>query len=311
MGIIGDLTAGEIIEQVIHANQVTKIRNVVFMGMGEPLNNWENVKSAVEFLIDTRTLGLAARHVTVSTVGVIHNMRRLTQELPTVNMALSLHAPNQEVRLKIVPTAKAHKFDKLIEALDYHLKNAKRKSSKLFLRESAVMIEYILIKNVNDRPEHAHELGKLLGPRKHNILLNLIPYNPTDVADDFYPPSQDDIQNFFDIVTSDEYGVYCRVRQEMGQDIDGACGQLALKSHAEKSAEGEEKRVDIEEVSSGERRSIQKKLGGRVRKLRNESPVPQDINVGLWSFRSLAFGGSFFAFSTLCLVLYRQWYSRK
>ena len=262
--------------------------------MGEPLNNWDNVKSAVEFCIDNRTLGLSPRHVTVSTVGVVHNMKRLTRELPTVNLALSLHAPDQETRLKIVPAAKAHKFDKLIAALDYHLHHCKASSKKLFLRATTVMIEYILIKNVNDRPEHAHALGKLLGPRRSNILLNLIPYNPTDVAEDFIPPSPADIENFFDIVTADEYGVFCRIRQEMGQDIDGACGQLALKSKAEKAQElememegAQETKVDIEELGSATQPSSgsgkKKKPGrdhnsnnsdgshGKVKKLKDKS----------------------------------------
>jgi hypothetical protein len=269
MGIIGDLTAGEIIEQVIYANNVTKIRNVVFMGMGEPLNNWENVRRAVEFLIDNRTLGLSPRHVTVSTVGVVHNMKRLTVELPTVNLALSLHAPNQEIRLKIVPAAKAHKFEKLMAALDFHIQNSNSNSKKLFLRATTVMIEYILIKDVNDRPEHAHELGALLGPRRANILLNLIPYNPTDVAEDFFPPSQESIDAFFKVITAPEYGIYCRVRQEMGQDIDGACGQLALKSKAEKAQEAQDK-LDIEELSH--QTTDKKTITGKVNMLKRKTP---------------------------------------
>lgn len=319
MGIIGDLTAGEIIEQVIYANIVTKIRNVVFMGMGEPLNNWENVKKAVEFLIDSRTLGLSPRHVTVSTVGVVHNMKRLTVELPTVNLALSLHAPNQEVRLKIVPAAKAHKFEKVIDALDYHIQNCTRKTKKLFLRATTVMIEYILIKDVNDRPEHAHELGKLLGPRRGNILLNLIPYNPTDVAEDFHPPTQDDIDTFFKIITVDEYGIYCRVRQEMGQDIDGACGQLALKSKAEKAQEVQDK-LDIEELSN---QKVKNTKSGKVTKLNGNKDSSTEVDNGnnevargAWNFNKLlcnpTFSGPFLIFSAFsCMLLYRRFSFRK
>lgn len=315
MGIIGDLTAGEIIEQVIYANVITKIRNVVFMGMGEPLNNWENVKKSVEFLIDSRTLGLSSRHVTVSTVGVVHNMKRLTTELPTINLALSLHAPNQDIRLKIVPAAKAHKFEKVMDALDYHIENCKSKSRKMVLRASTVMIEYILIKDINDRPEHAHELGKLLGPRRANILLNLIPYNPTDVAEDFYPPSQDDINTFYDIITSEDYGVYCRVRQEMGQDIDGACGQLALKSKAEKAQEAQEK-LDIEELSNSKIKSAK---AGKVVKLKEKngsnsstSASSSEITTSTqkWSLGKL-FGGPLILFSLSCLWAYRRWTIRK
>ena len=329
MGIIGDLTAGEIIEQVIYANDITRIRNVVFMGMGEPLNNYENVKAAVEFLIDSRTLGLSPRHVTVSTVGVIHNMKRLTKDLPTVNMALSLHGPNQETRLKIVPAAKAHKFDKLIAALDYHIENTATTSKRFFLRASTVMIEYILIKDVNDRPEHAHELGKLLGPRRKHILLNLIPYNPTDVAEDFVPPTQEDIDTFFKIITSEEYGVYCRVRQEMGQDIDGACGQLALKSKAEKAQEELEGKVDIEEITSRNSNNPKTRTAnGRVKKLKNKDNSKgtkpsknkmaenSEVSESNWSLRKVmtnpAITGPVVVFSAItCVLLFRRWSFRR
>ena len=123
MGIIGDLTSGEIIEQLVYANSIERIRNVVFMGQGEPLNNFENVKRAVQFMVDTRRFALSPRQVTVSTVGVLKNMKRLTDELPLVNLALSLHAPNQTTRLKIVPTAGAARIDKLMTAVDYHVQS--------------------------------------------------------------------------------------------------------------------------------------------------------------------------------------------
>lgn len=227
MGIIGDLTAGEIIEQLVHANAITRIRNVVFMGMGEPLNNYDNVKSAVQFMIDPRRFGLGLKHITVSTVGVVKNMYRLTDDLPGIGLAFSLHGPNQETRLKIVPAASAHKLDKLMAAIDYHIsKNADPHKTKHNMKNTVVMIEYILIQDVNDLPEHAHELGQLLAPRKLHLYLNLIPYNPTDVTEEFHPPTQKRIDDFYNICVS--YGVFSKVRQEMGQDIAGACGQLAL-----------------------------------------------------------------------------------
>lgn len=235
MGIIGDLTSAEILEQIIRANNVSKIRNVVFMGMGEPLNNYENVKLALQFIVDPKRLGLSPKHVTVSTVGVIKNMYRLTADLPSVNLALSLHAPTQELRIKIVPTASAYKIDDLMKAVDNHI-NMQTKTLKPSLLEkyfsrlksNNVMIEYILIRDINDKDEHAHELGKLLTTRRNSILLNLIPYNPTSVAEDFEPPLEEQVQRFFQICTSPEYRIFTRIRQEMGQDIAGACGQLAL-----------------------------------------------------------------------------------
>ena len=133
MGIIGDLTAGEILEQLVHANSVLDpkkpIRNVVFMGMGEPLNNFENVKATVTAMHNTKQFGLGHGHVTVSTVGVTPSIRRLTKEMPHVNLALSLHAPTQELRSKIVPAAKAYKIEGIVE-VSYPFKFAKQLLTK-------------------------------------------------------------------------------------------------------------------------------------------------------------------------------------
>eukprot|EP01041_Mallomonas_annulata_P011374 gene11374-23807_t len=253
MGIIGDLTSSEILEQLIHANMISRIRNVVFMGMGEPLNNYENVKLAVEFMIDTKRFGLSPRHITVSTVGVVKNMYRLAEDLPSVHLALSLHAPNQELRVKIVPTASAYKIDQLMSAVDNHItlnsKPNKSKTLERYKKSTCVMIEYILIKDVNDLPEHAHELGKLLYSRRAYIILNLIPYNPTNVTENYQAPTRESIQQFFQICISNDYRIYTRIRQEMGQDIAGACGQLALvNTSSSKSSTSD--MVDIEDIST-------------------------------------------------------------
>ena len=246
MGIIRNLTAGEILEQVAHANSVTKIRNVVFMGMGEPLNNYESVKDTIDVLVDQRLFSLSPKHLTVSTVGVLKEMRRLEDEFPLVNFALSLHAPNQTVRLKIVPTASANAYEDLLAALDYRINHERERRAKkeaasgkvgkkdldedrISSYTATIMIEYILLHGVNDLPELAHELGRVLKPRKNFILLNLIPYNPTDVGDAYEPPSDDDISKFHEILISEEYRIHTRVRKEMGQDIDGACGQLVVE----------------------------------------------------------------------------------
>jgi adenine C2-methylase RlmN of 23S rRNA A2503 and tRNA A37 len=298
MGIIGDLTSGEIVEQFMLANDVIKIRNVVYMGMGEPLNNYQNVKESLHFMLDSHRFGLSARHITMSTVGVIKNMYKLTEDFPNVSLALSLHAPNQETRLKIVPSASAHKIEKLMEAIDNYVAYTPSKSRKwkkgdiveneywcnskvtvdyeeednntvaddwfdgsnekdyygsssnnsgnnninnndgysgeikvdltVKNRKRKVMIEYILIRDVNDLEEHAHELGRLLHSRRGSILLNLIPYNPTDVCEDFLPPTSENIKIFADICRLPEHNIHTRIRTEMGQDIAGACGQLAL-----------------------------------------------------------------------------------
>ncbi len=265
MGIIRDLTAGEIIEQVAHANSVTRIRNIVFMGMGEPLNNMTHLTDAIQIFTDRRLFSMSPKHLTVSTVGVLKNMRRLEDEFPLVNLALSLHAPNQEVRLKIVPTAGAHPFEKLLEALDYRIGHEKERrakkeaaSGKLGKKDldedrissytATVMIEYILLAAVNDMPELAHELGAILRPRKNFILLNLIPYNPTDVGDDFTPPSDDRIRKFHEILVSKDYRIHTRVRKEMGQDIDGACGQLVVSQGRDDKKNSPQAPPEIEDL---------------------------------------------------------------
>ena len=267
------------------------------MGMGEPLNNYDNVKKAIECMIDPQRFGLSPRHVSVSTVGVVKNMHRMTDELPAVNLALSLHAPNQETRLRIVPAASAHKIDKLMIAIDNHIARnvhgprifTSRTSRKRAAEASAaaetaadetaataaedatteaedatteaedatteaaapgagagkrarslekwtgVMIEYILIDGINDSETHAHELGALLSAnndRRAHIIVNLIPYNPTDVAEDYHPPTPENVERFAAICCGEPYRLKTRVRKEMGQDIAGACGQLALVTAA-------------------------------------------------------------------------------
>ncbi|KAJ1432687.1 hypothetical protein B484DRAFT_327158 [Ochromonadaceae sp. CCMP2298] len=277
MGIIGNLTSGEIMEQLVYANQLlhslrsdstqtaaglAKIRNVVFMGMGEPLNNYDNLKLAVEFMVDDRRFGLSPKHVTVSTVGVLKSMQRLSDDLPAVMLAVSLHAPNQEVRMKIVPAASAHKIDKIMAAIDLHIERNKEAWSKK--REAAR--GYILIKGVNDLEEHAHELGQLLAPRRDHILLNLIPYNPTEVAEDYEPPTEESVRRFFDICISEPYVIHTRVRQEMGQDVAAACGQLALVSKKQDSAPR-----DIEDYGSRTRTKQTKT------KIRERNPPSPDV----------------------------------
>jgi adenine C2-methylase RlmN of 23S rRNA A2503 and tRNA A37 len=304
MGIIGDLSSAEILEQYIHAAKVSRIRNVVYMGMGEPLNNYENVKRAVQCMIDTQRFALSPKHVSVSTVGVVKNMYRLTEELPHVNLALSLHAPNQETRLRIVPAAAMHRIERLMEAVDNHIQrnlygagnptqstsrkpaaavvapptvddganadtddeadaantsgsnNGNRGSSssnggkmrRALEKWTGVMIEYILIDAVNNLETHAHELGALLSAnpnRREHIILNLIPYNPTAVAEDYQPPSQESVEKFAAICAAEPYRLKTKVRREMGQDIAGACGQLVVAPQTPRPLR------DVEDFSDG------------------------------------------------------------
>jgi sorting nexin-8 len=219
LGLSGNLLAGEIMEQLWHALQIRKgITNIVFMGMGEPLENYENVIAAVRGFSDVYRFGIAPSCITVSTVGVTSNIYRLMEDCPSVHLALSLHAPNQKIREQIVPTAKSWDMEELMKAVDYYNKNQKFKGRK----KGRIMIEYVVIKGVNDSEECAHELGQLLSNRK--CMINLIPFNPFDL-NDFEEPSEDAVNNMVSIVSS--YGVITIKRKHHGRDIAGACGQLA------------------------------------------------------------------------------------
>jgi len=221
MGLTSNLCAGEILEQLYHANQVCKIRNVVFMGMGEPLDNYNAVITAIRGMTDVQRFSLGYGQISVSTVGVAPRIRQLADDAPHVNLALSLHAPNQKLRTEIVPSSKAWHINKIVEALDYFIQCQNAVSR----REKNTLVEYVLIKDVNDSEEVAHELGALLKDR--SVLLNVIPYNPTEVPYDYHPPLQDTTDKFNKIVRT--YKVRTIQRQELGQDIDGACGQLVVQ----------------------------------------------------------------------------------
>eukprot|EP00039_Didymoeca_costata_P003194 m.65943 g.65943 ORF g.65943 m.65943 type:complete len:489 (+) comp11770_c0_seq1:289-1755(+) len=224
MGLTANLLAGEILEQLYHANKIMRIRNVVFMGMGEPLDNYTNVLSAIRGMADVQRFSLGHGQISLSTVGVAPKLKQLADEMPFVNLALSLHAPNQELRSTIVPSSKAWHLDRIMGALDYFIQRQRENVGK----PRNVLIEYVLISDINDSPETAHELGSLLQNRA--IILNVIPYNPTEVPHDYKTPPQAVVDKFNKIVR--EYGVRTIQRQELGQDIDGACGQLVVKTMA-------------------------------------------------------------------------------
>jgi len=222
MGLIADLTAGEILEQAVHALQLSPFRNVVFMGMGEPLNNYAAVKAAVSMLTDNRSFSLQRQKVTVSTVGVIPKVLQLSEDLPGVSLAFSLHAPTQELRQTIVPSASAYPLPKLMQAFDTFLDKQEHRNPKIF-------VEYVMLAKVNDNPEQAHQLGRLLSHRPHQYMVNLIPWNPVYSPDiSFEAPGPERLDEFHRVVRS--HNIICTVRKEMGQEIEGACGQLVVQS---------------------------------------------------------------------------------
>jgi 23S rRNA (adenine2503-C2)-methyltransferase len=217
-GFTRQLTAGEIVEQVVRARRAAEPRrlsHVVFMGMGEPLANYDPVWRAVTRLHDD--VGLSARHLTVSTVGVVPGIRRLTAEALPVNLAVSLHAANDELRDRLVPLNRRYPLHTLTAACADYLRAKGRRLS----------FEWALIDGVNDRRQDASELAGLAHPLGAHV--NLIPLNPTPG----YPVRGSDrrrVQEFQWMLA--DLSVNATVRRTRGRDIDAACGQLAATGTA-------------------------------------------------------------------------------
>ena len=235
LGHSGDLYGGEILEQLWHARQLRpEISNVVFMGMGEPLENYSAVIQAIRGMTDPHRFNLAPRCVTVSTVGVVKNIENLMKDAPLVKLALSLHAPSQEIREKIVPTARSWPLESLMNAIDRFSANQQASSSGAASKskKGMVMIEYVMLKGVNDSMECAHLLGDLMKNRK--VVVNLIPFNKFE-GNPHETPNDDVVDKFLKIVIS--YGVRSYVRKHHGRDIAAACGQLAKIEQEERFGE--------------------------------------------------------------------------
>ncbi len=215
MGFERNLRAEEIVAQVLHVARLLRERgehvtNVVFMGMGEPLANYAETIRAVRLLTHPRAFGLGQRHVTISTVGLIHAIDRLAGEGLQVGLAISLHAPNDALRQRLVPTAGPTSVGDLVSAARRYFRKTGRR----------VTFEYALIAGENDAEEHAAELARLL--KNSGIHVNLIPVNPT--AGGFGRPQRRAVLAFERVLR--EAGVNCTVRVEKGTEISAACGQL-------------------------------------------------------------------------------------
>eukprot|EP00918_Siedleckia_nematoides_P030298 GHVU01065587.1.p1 GENE.GHVU01065587.1~~GHVU01065587.1.p1 ORF type:complete len:385 (-),score=87.08 GHVU01065587.1:565-1620(-) len=226
MGLKANLLAGEILEQLLHATRLEPIRNVVFMGMGEPLDNYAEVVSAIRGMSDPRLFGISERRVTVSTVGVVPRLRRLYRDLPNVSLALSLHAPTQQLRELLVPSAKGWPIENILSAADEFV--AKQRSLSAARKKSQMLfVEYVMLGDVNDSPEAAAQLAELLRPRREYVHVNLIPYNTGPANEGQYRgPSRESLVGFADILKA--AAIRTTIRRELGQDIQSACGQLVL-----------------------------------------------------------------------------------
>ncbi len=215
IGFKRNLTPGEIIDQVLFFARLLKkkkkkITNIVFMGMGEPMLNYENVLEAIKILNDKDGFNLGIRHFSISTVGIVEGIRRLAEEPLQINLAISLHAPNNRLRTELIKVNEKYPIENMLRAVDYYTLKTNRK----------VMFEYVLIKDINDSDECAHELVRLM--KKPLYFVNLIPYNPTG---NFQSSLPERIKTFKDILMKS--GVMTTQRYRFGDDIVGACGQLA------------------------------------------------------------------------------------
>jgi len=219
-GFNRNLTTAEIIAQIIIANEHLshenkKISNVVFMGMGEPLLNEKSVYSACDLLLDDLAFGLSRRKVTISTSGVVPALYRMAQTTP-VSLAISLHAPDDELRDELVPINQKYPIEELMAACKNYLTSG--------TQERHILFEYVMLDGVNDTVEHAKKLAKLL--QGISAKVNLIPFNPFPKTQ--YKTSKAfTIKQFQDVLF--QAGIRTMTRRTRGEDVDGACGQLAGK----------------------------------------------------------------------------------
>jgi len=212
-GFFRNLSAYEILAQVyrIQDDIGERISNIVIMGSGEPLHNFDNVVKFIEIVSSKQGINIGKRHITLSTCGIVSEIYKLAELRLGINLALSLHAPNDDVRRQIMPVAKTYNMAETLESCDYYAKTSGRR----------ITYEYALVKGVNDSMECARELGSRLKGRLAHV--NLIPVN-TGSGINFESPERKSIQAFYDVLTN--LGVSASIRRELGSDIAAACGQL-------------------------------------------------------------------------------------
>ncbi|EOR26607.1 ribosomal RNA large subunit methyltransferase N [Niallia nealsonii AAU1] len=224
-GLKRNLEAGEIVAQVVKVQQALdemdeRVSSVVIMGIGEPFDNFNNMLSFLKIINHEQALNIGARHITVSTSGIIPKIYEFADQNMQINFAVSLHAPNTELRSRLMPINRAYKLPELIEAIRYYVDKTGRR----------VSFEYGLFGNVNDQVEHAEELAELVKGIKCHV--NLIPVNYVPERDYVRTPKD---QIFLFEKTLKKHGVNVTIRREQGSDIDAACGQLRAKERKEET----------------------------------------------------------------------------
>lgn len=212
-----NLTASEILDQVLHFRRIEPVNHLVFMGMGEPMMNLDNVLETCRRLPD---IGITHRRTGISTVGWVPGIKRLTESDMPIRLALSLHAPEEDLRSQIMPVNERYSMEEVLEACEAFYERKRR----------MVFIEYVMLAGVNDGYAQAVKLAQLLDPKIYK--LNLIPYNPTDSIYD--GSSRNAIEAFK--AALEEHGLSATVRLTRGRDIDAACGQLAAKTPSASAA---------------------------------------------------------------------------
>ncbi len=213
-----DLTAAELVAQILTVQAIKKVKitHIVVMGTGEPFDNYDNVMDFVKIINYKHGLQIGSRHITISTCGIVPKIYDFAKEEIKANLAISLHAPNNELRNRLMRINRAYPIDEVIQAAKDYFDQTKRR----------VTFEYILLKGVNDEIEHANELSDLI--RGINCYVNLIPYNPVNEFS-FKKTDESRADRFYQQLI--RRGINVTLRKEMGSDIDAACGQLRLKNH--------------------------------------------------------------------------------
>ncbi|QLY39365.1 23S rRNA (adenine(2503)-C(2))-methyltransferase RlmN [Hujiaoplasma nucleasis] len=215
-----DLSVAELVNQVasIQHHSKVKVTHIVVMGTGEPFDNYDNVMDFIRIINYKHGFQIGARHITVSTCGIVPRIYDYAKEVIKSNLAISLHAPNNEIRSRLMKINKVFSINELIKAVKDYVDMTNRR----------VTFEYILLKGVNDDISHANELSDLI--RGINAYVNLIPYNPVDDFD-YKKTDQIRAQKFYQQL--EKRGINATLRRELGSDIDAACGQLRLKKERE------------------------------------------------------------------------------
>lgn len=213
---VRDLLPSEMVSQILTIEKIESLRitHIVLMGIGEPFDNYDNVIKFIDIINDSKGISLGSRHITISTCGIVPKIKEFSN-YKQVNLAISLHAPNNKIRNELMPINKAYNIEKLISAIKEYIDKTNRR----------VTFEYILLKDVNDSVSSAIELANLL--KGLNCYVNLIPYNET--SSKYKKSDKDVIMKFYD--TLKKHNINVTIRREFGSKVSGACGQLKAKEN--------------------------------------------------------------------------------